>query len=956
MKKLILLSLFTTLTTWAAFSQGNNAGTLKGKLIDTTNKQILQNATISVLDNKDSVLQLFAVAKQDGSFEVKNIPNGDYVIMISFQGFFPEYKNVSFDKDIQLIDLKTIYLKVAGKDLGNVTVKAPPVTIKGDTTEFTADMFKTKPNASAEDLLKKLPGVQVEKDGTVKAQGENVKRVLVDGKRFFGDDPKSATRNLPTDVIDKVQVYDAQSDQSAFSGFDDGNRDKTINIITKKDKRKGYFGKLSLGAGDKERYSNSISINRFNGNQKISIIGQGNNVNQQNFSIQDLLGVMGAGGGGNRGGGGGMFAGGAGNFLGATQSGITTTWAGGLNYNDVWGKKTEVNGSYFYNNLKVANASDRFRETFVLNDSSLFNTNLNDIYNKNFNHRFNFEIDHRIDSANTLLIRPSYSSQESNNFTETNTQTIKGKATYLNNVNQIVSSQNKGYNFNNSILFRHRFQKRGRTISFNFTQGLNNSDINSNNTSFNRYYISGGSVLDTVNQIGITGRTGKTFGANVAFTEPIGKKGQMEISYNYNNNLNTSDQKTNRYNKATGKYDIIVNNLTNDFENSNISNRLSVNYRHQFNKELNLSFGAAVQQIELKSINNTKLTNLSQTFNNFFPNLSLQYSKNRARNLRFNYRGRTNQPSLTQLQPVVDNSNLLNITNGNPNLKQEFSHNINISYNTFDVFTFKNFIVSINGGLTQNKIANSVILNTGTTPMLVDGIVLNNGAQYSKPVNIDGAYNIFSFINYGFPIKKLKANLNLTTTINYNRNINLLNNVKNISNNYIINERVMLTMNLKERFDLNLSTSSTFNIVRYSQQPQQNGDFFSQNFSIEPTYSTKNGWIFSGDFDYTFNTGQAEGYNQKVPLFGGSIAKTMFKKKDGELKLSVFDLLNQNQSVTRTVAANYIEDVRSQVLNRYVMLTFTWNMRNFAGQGQTGMPGMMNMFRGAGKAMNIKIN
>lgn len=954
MKKLIILSLFAMLSTMAVFSQGNKTGVLKGKLIDTTNKQVLQNATIAVLDNKDSVLQLFGVAKADGSFEVKNIPDGNYVVMISFQGFFTVYKNVSFDNDINLVDLKTIYLKVAGKDLGNVTVKAPPVTIKGDTTEFSADMFKTKPNASAEDLLKKLPGVQVEKDGTVKAQGETVKRVLVDGKKFFGDDPKTATRNLPTDVIDKIQVYDAQSDQSAFSGFDDGNRDKTINIITKKDKRKGYFGKLSVGAGDKERYSNSISMNRFNGNQKISLIGQGNNINQQNFSIQDLLGVM--GGGGNRGGGGGMFAGGAGNFLGTTQSGITTTWAGGLNYNDVWGKKTEASGSYFYNNLKVANASDRFRETFVLNDSSLFNTNLNNIYNKNFNHRFNFEIDHRIDSANSLLIRPSFSSQESNNFTETNTQTIKGKATYLNNVNQIVGSQNTGYNFNNSILFRHKFQKRGRTISFNFTQGLNNSDINSNNTSYNTYYRNGGSVLDTVNQIGLTERAGKTFGANVSYTEPMGKKGQMEISYNYNNNLNTSDQKTNRYNKATGKYDIIVNNLTNDFENTNISNRLSVSYRHQLNKELNLTFGGAVQQVELRSVNNTKLTNLSQTFNNFFPNLSLQYSKNRARNLRFNYRGRTNQPSLTQLQPVIDNSNLLNITNGNPDLKQEFNHNISISYNTFDVFTFKNFIVSINGGLTQNKIANSVILNTGTTPMLVDGIVLNNGAQYSKPVNIDGAYNIFSFINYGFPIKKLKANLNLTTTINYNRNINLLNNVKNISNNYIVNERVMLTMNLKERFDLNLSTNSTFNIVRYSQQPQQNGDFFSQNFSVEPTYSTKNGWIFSGDFDYTFNTGQAEGYNQQVPLFGGSIAKTMFKKKDGELKLSVFDLLNQNQSITRTVAANYIEDVRSQVLNRYVMLTFTWNLRNFAGQGQKGMPAMFNMFKGAGKAMNIKIN
>lgn len=952
-KNLLFIISFFAVTSLLA---QNKSGLLKGRLIDSTNKQILQNATISVLDNKDSVLQLFGVAKPDGSFEIKNIPDGDYIVMISFQGFQPEYRNISFDKDINLIDLKTIYLKVVGKDLGNVTVKAPPVVIKGDTTEFTADMFKTKPNASAEDLLKKLPGVQVEKDGTVKAQGENVKRVLVDGKKFFGDDPKTATRNLPTDVIDKIQVYDAQSDQSAFSGFDDGNRDKTINIITKKDRRKGYFGKISVGAGDKERYNNSISLNRFNGNQRLSLIGQGNNINAQNFSIQDILGVMGGGGsGGGRSGG--MFSGGAAAaLLGGSQSGITTTWAGGLNYSDVWSKKIQVSGSYFYNNLKVSNAQDRYRETFVLNDSSLFNNNNYDSYNKNYNHRFNFEFDYRIDSVNSLLIRPTFSSQESNNFNETFTQTIKGKGTYLNDVNQKVSSQNTGYNFNNSILFRHRFAKRGRTISFNFTQALNNSETNSDNISYNTYFGGAGAFKDTIDQKGLTSRDGKTFGANISYTEPIGTKGQLEINYNYNDNETTSNQETNRYNKATGKYDINVSTLTNNFENSNTSHRVGANYRQQLNKELSLNFGLSVQQVELESINRSKNTDLSQTFNNFVPTFSIQYSKNRARNLRFNYRGRTNQPGLTQLQPVIDNSNLLNITAGNPALKQEFSHNINISYNTFDVFTFKNFIVSINGGLTQNKISNAVTLNTGRTPILVDGIVLNSGAQYSKPVNIDGAYNLFSFINYGFPVlKKLKANLNLTTTLNYNKNINLLNDVKNISNNYIINERIMLTMNLKERFDLNLSTSSTFNIVRYSQQPQQNGDYFTQNFSIEPTYSTKNGWIFGSDFDYTFNKGQAEGFNQSIPLLGASIAKTMFKKKDGELKFSVFDLLNQNKSINRTVAANYIEDSRTQVLNRYFMLTFTWNMRNFAGQGK-GMPGIMNMFKGATRNMNFKIN
>ncbi len=948
--------IYTLLSLLISVSAIAQSGTIKGQLKDTVSKQNLQGATISVLD-KDSTLLSFGISKADGSFQVNNVPVGNNLLLISFQGYHSLYKNVVVSKENPVTDLGVIVLNDAAKDLGNVTVVSAPVSIKGDTTEFSANAFKTKPNASTEDLLKKLPGVQVDKDGNVKAQGEDVKRVLVDGKRFFGDDPKMATRNLPSDVVDKVQVYDAQSDQSAFSGFDDGNREKTINIITKKDRRKGYFGKASIGAGDNERYATSLSVNRFNGNQQLSFVGQANNTNQQNFSMQDILGAMGGSGMFGGGGGGGMMAavGGRGmsnigNFMGGTQPGIARTIAGGLNYNDAWSKYTSVSGSYFYNNMNVQNGSDRLRETFVQNDSSLFSRSNNSSTNKNQNHRFNFEIDHKIDSFNSILIRPSFSYQENNSYSESNSYTTRGKLANVNDLLSRNSSNGDGFNFNNSVLFRHRFRKKGRTLSLNFSQAFNESETERRDLNYQSNYLTSLNLRDTTDLLSDIERSGRTLGGNISYTEPIDKKSQVELSYNYSNNRNESNQETNRYDDGNAKYvrDTV---LTNDFLNRNISHRVSLNYRRQVNKELSYTLGLGLQRAELESQNKTKNTLLSQSFNNFFPTVALQYSKNRARTLRFNYRGSTRQPNISQLQDVIDITNPLNIRRGNPALNQEFVNNISLMYTSFDIFTFKNFFVGANGGFTTNKIANYLTTNfrSQSVKFAEDSIVLAPGAQYSKPVNVNGAYNFSTFVNYGFPIKKIKANVNFTTTLLFNRDVTLVRDVteaaavKSYTKNYVLGERVSFNMNLKDRFDLNFSSSTSYTIAKYSRQSELDNNYFSQMFSVEPTYSTKSGWIFGLDFDYNIYMGQGEGFNQSVPLFNTSISKQVFKNKAGEIKLYVFDLFRQNQSITRTVQENFIEDVNTQVLQRYVMLSFTYNLRKF---GQNAMPGFMNIFRG----------
>lgn len=905
-------------------AQPATTGTISGKLIDTSSHQILSAATVSLLNREDSSLLTYTISDNKGQFKLDKVAQGSYLLQVAFQGYNVWQRPVTVSADKTSIDLGNLYLKPLENTLESVVVKSsPPIVVKKDTVEFNADNFKTKPNAVAEDLLKKLPGVTVDKSGTITAQGETVSRILVDGKRFFSDDPKLATKNLPPDVIDKIQVFDDLSDQSKFSGFDDGNRVKTINITTKKDKRKGYFGKAVLGQGTElgeetsdGRYDDNFNIHRFNGNQQISVLGQANNVNKQNFTPQ----ALGQGGGGGRGGGGG----------GQTSSGITTTLAAGINYKDSWSAKgnTDAYGSYFYNNLKVNTQQQSHTLNNLTSDTStVADANQQSLSNSQ-NHRINFNIESKLDTSNSLVFRPgiSFTHSAPSGSSSTTTTTADGKELVTSTSNS-TRSTNNGFAVNGANLqLRHKFKKQYRTVSLdlNFSANVNNGD--GYNYAINNFHKAG--LIDTINQHYFDTAHSYTFSPTLSFTEPIAKNQILELRYNYSYLHSTSVNSTYQYDNAKGGYYSFDSLFSNAFKNTTSSNRVTLTYRLQ-NAKYNFNIGSGVQFSDLTSINSTKNVTVSNKFVNFTPTANFTYNFSKSKNLRIFYNGSTGQPSVTQLQPILTTTDSVNFQIGNPNLRPQFTHSLRLLYHSFDIATQRVFFVTVNASTIVNDIQSSITQN------------LNQ--KITTYVNLGGTYNINGYMNYGFPLKKPKSNLNFSTTVNYSQSQSLVNQQSNYSRNTTLGETIRWTTNLDNYFDMNFSSTTNYYIARNTIQ-RNNANYFAQTLSAEITYFSKNGWIVASDFDYTYNGNHAAGYNASVPLWNPSIAKQFLKNKAGELRLSVFDLLNQNTSVNRTVTTNYVQDTRTNVLKRYIMLTFTYNLRNFAGANPNQrMPGF---FRG----------
>ncbi len=927
MRKIFLLSILVFIAT-IVFAQKN--GAVKGFAFDTISKQPVSGATITVLERKDSSLVSFTITGNDGRFELKGIANGDYRLLISHVNYHNSNSYFAISDNNKLVELGNVVLNDKNKILEEVVLEneAPPVTLIGDTIQYNAVSFKTQPNASVEQLLKKLPGVKVDKDGTIKAQGEKVTKVLVDGKEFFGNDPKIATKNLPADAIDKVQVYDKQSDQAQLTGFEDGNYEKTINLKLKKDKKKGVFGKVNAGAGNKERYEGKFNVNSFKGARQLSAIGMGNNTNAEGFSFMDILNFTGELARMQRGGGGGNIninmsgdeAASMGLSMGGRNSGINTAFGGGLNYNNIFGTKLDLQSNYFYNHFNPKQESHIQRQYFF---PSTYYYNQN-AYSDNISnsHRLNLNALYQMDSLNSIRIIPSFSYQKTDNRSQTDYQRLSDNKMLTNEGFSNTTSTSEGYNFRNEVIWRKKFARRGRTFSLSLQTSLNESDGEGSLSSVNSLYNSNGSLQtrDTLNQQSVTKSDLKGYNARAVYTEPIGKRSLLELSLGKSNTISTSQKQTWDYNKGSGKFDQMNNSLTNDFENTYGYTTAGVRMRTQ-KKKYNYSFGATWQRAELegKITNGIKDSIIGKTFTNILPTARLQYNFTKFKSFTLNYATSTNQPNMSQLQPVPDNSNPLYIREGNPDLKQEFVHAVQANLQLISPYKNKNLFINLSARTTENKISN------------YDSINLQTGVRKSRPVNVSGVYNLNSNISYSMPVRFLKGNIEISSGSGFNQNKQLLNDqagnvVINTIKTLSLGPDIRLDINPTDKLSLAVGAGINYNKARYSLASVPTNEYLSQEYTASIDWQLPKGFFFATDFMYTINSQRADGFNTKVPLWNASISKQMLKFNRGELKFSARDLLNKNIGISRNTNNSYIEDSRVLTLRQFFLLSFTYSL------------------------------
>lgn len=894
--------------------------TLNGTVVDRELGETLPGAYIFLKDTLGETLSN-AVSDDSGNFTIKRPEINIFILEVSFLGYEKHTREIS---NLEGSSLGTIELEMESTQMEAFEIQGTTLAgeVKGDTVAFNAEAFKTRPQAEANDLIRKMPGV-VMQGGTIEVQGEVVGRVLVDGEPFFGDDPAMAMQNIPVAIIEKIEFLDQRSDQAILTGFDDGETIKTINIITKKETKGGKFGKFFGGYGTDDNYLTGGNINFFNGSRRLTILGLSNNINQQNFSADDLSGAF--GGGDNRSGGGGR---GSNSLTTWERPGITTTNSIGVNFSDKFDNdKAKFTGSYFFNDSKNYLNRISSREYILPSDSlQLYNEDRNDENNYQ-RHRLDMRLDYEINDRHALIWRPniSYYNRESQDFLSA--QNLFNANTPISETVNSTRSSYESLRLNNDLTYRYKFGKEGRTLSTSISTRLNNSDNESRLVSVNRNYQNDN--VDSLIQTSTNNSQAFEYEFEIEYTEPIGEFSQLRLEYEVGNDITDNLQEVYRREMESTSYRL-DSTLSNEFENTYLQHEIGLGYR--FNNEKIRIFSSL--DYEISRLNSDRLfpgfENTKRNFANFVPRIIFDYEFDEETNLRVVYRTDTDAPSVRQLQEVIDNSNPLQITTGNPNLNQEYEHRVYTRFRKMNPETSRSFFMYLSAAKRNNYLGNATLLATQDT--LVQGdVLLRQGGQFSRPVNLDDYWNARSYFSFGFPLPFMKSNLNLSTSANISNRPGLINNRINNNRNIGIGQGIGISSNVGEDLDFNISTRGNYNIVRSSLQESLNNNFYSQNTRFDFYWNFTPNFFISSNVNHTFYQGLGEGFDQSFLLMNLDLGYRLLKERKGELKLTIFDLLNQNTSIDRNVTDVYIEDERTQVLQQFVMLTFTYNLRTFNG-------------------------
>lgn len=881
-----------------------------GNVVNENNKPL--SSAIIIVTQKDSAAHK-SVTNKDGAFLISLTSTGIYYLSIKAPGYEAYVDSIDLSKapsGVGVFGHITMLPAIHMLDEVKIVEKILAMVQKDDTLEFNSGAFKVNPDADAADLVRKMPTIEIN-DKQITAQGEKVVKILVDGKPFFGTDPWATLKNLPADIIGKVQVYNEKSDQEQFTGFSEGATSKVINIITKPDKRNGVFGKVYAGGGDPNtitnggsndlRYGSGTTLNQFSGDQRITLTGQSNNVNAQNFTDANAQ----ATGGG---------------------AGITSTNAVGINYSDKWGKKTDISGSYFFNSTDNS-VTSLLRKNYIISvDSGQLYNQASTSSSRNLSHRFNLRFNCKIDSMNSILFTPNIA------FNKNSSNSLQDGNTLLDNlpVNSVVNnSSNTGqsFNFNSNLLYRHRFLKKGRTFSLSLNTGANNNNGINMRLDTNIYYQSS-ALSDTLNQRATQNMNSLSLTGNATYTEPAGEKGMLKIEYNLSYLPSSSDRYTYDYAPGSGTYSRRDDPYSNSFTSRNRTHIAGGSYMLHL-KDADFSVGLNYQLTQLNSNQALPVKfNLNQSFQNVLPVATFHYKISKSRNLQCTYNTSTQAPSVSQLQNVINNTDPLHLTTGNPALKQPYRHSLTMRYNATGKDMKSNFSASISGAYAQHNITSNSMIAQNDSP-LTPAITLPRGSQLTAPVNVDGNSSVTANISYGMPLAFIKSRLNLSLNAGLAHVPGEINNQLNYQENKNGGMGVSISSNISEYVDFILSSNTNMVANVNSINPTLSTTYVNENARASINLQSHSGFVFNTSLSYQTNSGLSAGYNQEYLLCNISLGKKVFKKRQGDIRLTVFDLFNENNNIQHTITEVYIQDTRSNILQRYFLLVFTYKISNF---------------------------
>lgn len=908
-----LLGLCIVLFSLPAFAQQGGVD-VTGTIIEQSNQEPIEQATVRLLSIKDSALVRGVASSRNGNFTLKNIKAGSYLLHISFVGFDPLYQPLRITGKTNPVNVGKLELSDGAIQLGEAVVigKAAEVVVRNDTVEYNADSYKVTEGSVLEDLLKKMPGVEIDSDGKVTVNGKEIKKVMIDGKEFFSDDPKVASKNLPAKMIDKVQVLDKKSDMAIMTGFDDGEEETIINLTVKPGMKQGWFGNAYGGYGSKDRYEGNAMVNRFINNDQITFMGGLNNTNNMGFS--DLASTMfqGMGGGGRRGGGG------AGN-------GITTSGNAGLNFSKEFNSKMTLGGNTRYSQSENDALSKSSKQNILTGDSTSYDDKQVANNTRSNNVGADFRMEWKPDTMTNIIFRPSFSYSNSRDAETSNFHTLDGSMDTVNMGRSEYYSEGEGYNMNAQLEFSRKLNNKGRVFSASLSGTMNDSYNKGTNFSSTEYYqLIGGQENETIDQRFRYDNNSFNYRAYISWVEPIGHNNFIQATYSFSQNKQESLRNSYTMDE-TGDYNTLDTAYSKSYRNNFINQRASVSFKSQrtkFNYTIGLNLDPSYTNSE-NFVGDSVLSEWSRNVVNISPMAQFNYMFDKRTNLRIMYNGRTSQPSIAQLQPIADISDPQNTVIGNPDLNPRYTNNLTIRFQKFVPEKQRAFMVMANGSYTLNDIVSKSIYDA------------TSGKKQTTYTNVNGNYNGNVRVMVNTPLKNKKFSVNSMTMASYSNSNGFINTEKNTNKDLTLSERGGIDFR-SDIIDLGINGNIRYNGTTNSLQTQKDQFTFNYGVGGNTTIYLPLNFKLESDISWSTNSGYADGYEQKEILWNASASKSFLKNNQGTLRVKMYDILKQRSNISRSVTANYIQDMEYNTLSSYVMVHFIYRFSIFKGGASMG--------------------